>query len=435
MEILILAGLILLNGLFAMSEVALLTSRRTRLATLAKQGDQLAAAAVRLAEQPTRFLSTVQIGITLIGVLAGAFGGATLAEDLAGPLEGLGLGPGAAETVAVALVVAAITYLSLIVGELVPKQIALGDPERIASFVAAPMTALARVAAPAVWLLEASSRLVLRLLGRRAEPEQRVTEEEIRMLVAEAERAGVVEPQETRMITRVMRLGDRSVRGVMTPRPEVDWVDLNQEPPAILERLRTSTHARLPAARGEIDRLAGVLHAKDVLHQMIGGDTPDVAALVRMAPTIHDGVDALDALETLRSSPVDMAFVIDEHGTFEGLVTATDLLEAIAGQFVAQEGEAEPAAVRREDGSWLLAGWQPVEDMAELLKLALPAKRDYHTTAGFALVRLGRFPTLGDAFEFAGWRFEVIDIDGRRIDKVLAQPLRKPMSAAAPQRR
>jgi putative hemolysin len=368
-------------------------------------------------------------------VLAGAFGGATLAEDLAGPLQGLGLGPGAAETIAVALVVAAITYLSLIVGELVPKQIALGDPERIASFVAAPMTALARVAAPVVWLLEASTRLVLRLLGRHEEPEQRVTEEEIRMLVAEAERAGVVEPQETRMITRVMRLGDRSVRGVMTPRPEVDWVDLNQEQPAILERLSTSTHARLPAARGEIDQLTGVLHAKDVLHQMIGGGTPDVAALVRSAPTIHDGVDALDALEALRTSPVDMAFVIDEHGTFEGLVTATDLLEAIAGRFAAQEGEAELAAVRREDGSWLLAGWQPVEDMAELLKLALPGKRDYHTAAGFALVRLGRFPTLGDAFEFAGWRFEVIDIDGRRIDKVLAQPLRKPMSAAAPQRR
>ncbi len=291
------------------------------------------------------------------------------------------------------------------------------------------MTGLARVAAPAVWLLEVSSKLVLRLLGRHEELEQRVTEEEIRMLVAEAESAGVVEPQEMRMIARVMRLGDRSVRGVMTPRPEVDWVDLDQEPPAILERLRTSTHARLPAARGEIDRLVGVLHAKDVLHQMIANDAPEIAALVRPAPMIHDGVDALDALEALRPSPVDMAFVIDEHGTFEGLVTAADLLEAIAGRFATQESEAEPAAVRREDGSWLLAGWQPVEDMAELLKLALPRQRNYHTAAGFALARLGRFPHLGDAFEFAGWRFEVVDIDGRRVDKVLAQPLRKPMVA------
>jgi putative hemolysin len=428
LELGILAFLIVLNGFFAMAELAVVSSRRPRLAAMAEAGSAGARAALNLLENQARFLSSVQIGITLIGVLAGAFGGATLAEDLAGPLEGLGLAPGAAETVAVALVVAAITYLSLIVGELVPKQIALGDPERIASLVAAPMTVLARVAAPAVWLLETSSRLVLRLLGRGEEPEQRVTEEEIRMLVAEAESAGVVEPQETRMIARVMRLGDRSVRGVMTPRPEVDWVDLDQELPAILERLRSSPHSRLPAARGGIDHVEGVLHAKHVLHAVVEGGMIDIAALVRAAPTIHDNADALDVLEVLRVSPVDMAFVVDEHGTFEGIVTAADLLEAIAGQFTTQ-AKAEPAAVRREDGSWLLAGWKPVDDMAELLKLALPQHRDYHTVAGFVLGRLSRFPRLGDAFEFAGWRFEVIDIDGRRIDKVLAQPLRKPMVA------
>jgi putative hemolysin len=428
LELGVVAFLIVLNGFFAMAELAVVSSRRPRLAAMAEAGSAGARAALNLLENQARFLSSVQIGITLIGVLAGAFGGATLAEDLAGPLEGLGLAPGAAETVAVALVVAAITYLSLIVGELVPKQIALGDPERIASLVAAPMTVLARVAAPAVWLLETSSRLVLRLLGRGEEPEQRVTEEEIRMLVAEAESAGVVEPQETRMIARVMRLGDRSVRGVMTPRPEVDWIDLDQELPAILERLRSSPHSRLPAARGGIDHVEGVLHAKHVLHAMVKGSMIDIAALVRAAPTIHDNADALDVLEVLRVSPVDMAFVVDEHGTFEGIVTAADLLEAIAGQFTTQ-AKAEPAAVRREDGSWLLAGWKPVDDMAELLKLALPQRRDYHTVAGFVLGRLSRFPRLGDAFEFAGWRFEVVDIDGRRIDKVLAQPLRKPMVA------
>ena len=245
LELGVVACLIVLNGFFAMAELALVSSRRPRLAAMAEKGSAGARAALRLLDNQARFLSSVQIGITLIGVLAGAFGGATLAGDLAGWLQTLGLRPGTAGTVGVAVVVATITYLSLIVGELVPKQIALGNPERVASFVAPPMAALARVAAPVVGLLEVSSRLVLRLLGRHEEPEQRVTEAEIRMLVAEGESAGSVEPEETRMITRVMQLGDRSVRALMTPRPEVDWIDLDQELPAVLERLRASPHARL----------------------------------------------------------------------------------------------------------------------------------------------------------------------------------------------
>jgi putative hemolysin len=423
------AFLIVLNGFFAMAELAVVSARRPRLAAMADAGNPGARAALRLLENQARFLSSVQIGITLIGVLAGAFGGATLAGHLAGYLRTLGLGAGPAETVSVAVVVAAITYLSLIVGELVPKQIALGDPERIAAAVAAPMAALARVAAPAVWLLEVSSRLLLRLLGRREEPRQRVTEEEIRLLIAEAESAGVVETAERHMIGRVMRLGDRSVRAVMTPRPEVDWVDLGQDAPAILARLHDSPHSRLPAGHGGVDAVTGVLHARDALHAMVEGGPLDLAALVRAAPAVHDKADALDALEALRASPVDMAFVVDEHGTFEGVVTAADLLEAIAGRFAAPEAEAEPDAVRREDGSWLLSGRQPVDEMAELLRLGLPGRRDYHTVAGFVLGRLGRFPRLGDTFESSGWRFEVVDIDGRRVDKVLAQPLRKPLSA------
>src|SRR5215213_8013131 len=286
------------------------------------------------------------------------------------------------------------------------------------------MALVARVAAPAVWLLEASSWLVLRLLGRDERPERRVTEEEIGMLIAEAEGAGVVETAERHMIGRVMRLGDRSVRAVMTPRPELDWVDLDREPREALARLLASPHSRLPAARGTIDGVVGVLHARDVLRAVAGGGAVDLAPLVREAPVLHDRLDALDALEALRGSPVDMAFVVDEHGTLEGVVTAADLLEAIAGRFAAREAEGEPDAVRREDGSWLLAGWMPVDDMADLLKVGLPARRDYHTVAGFVLGRLGRFPGLGDAAEHGGWRFEVVDIDGRRIDKVLAQPLR-----------
>ena len=317
-----------------------------------------------------------------------------------------------------ALELAAVALLILLNGFFAMAELALVSARR------------PRLAAPAVGLLEVSSRLVLRLLGRHEEPERRITEEEIRLLVAEGERAGAVEPQETRIIARVLRLGDRSVRALMTPRLEVDWVDLDQDVPAVLERLRASPHARLPAARGGggIDGVVGVLHAKDVLRQVTGRDhggneAPDFAALVRAAPAVHDNVDALDALEALRASPVDKAFVVDEHGTFEGVVTAADLLEAIAGQFAAHEAAAEPDAARREDGSWLLAGAKPADDMAELLKLTLPGRRDYHTVAGFALVRLGRFPRLGDAFEFGGWRFEVVDIDGRRIDKVLATRL------------
>lgn len=437
LELLAVAFLIVLNGFFAMAELAVVSSRRPRLTAMADAGSAGARAALRLLENQSRFLSSVQIGITLIGVLAGAFGGATLAEDLAGYLVGFGLGPGAAETVGVVVVVAAITYFSLIVGELVPKQIALGNPERVASAVAAPMALVARIAAPAVWLLEISSRLLLGLLGRGGEPEQRVTEEEIRLLIAEAESAGVVEPQETRMIARVMRLGDRSVRALMTPRPDIDWVDLDQDMPGILSRLRASAHSRLPAGRGGIDRVVGVLHAKDVLHEMLAeraepGSAVDPVALVRPAPTVQDTADALDALEALRASPVDMAFVVDEHGTFEGVVTKSDLLEAIAGQFAAQAGEEEPDAVRREDGSWLLAGWKPVDDMADLLQIVLPAgRRDYHTVAGFALARLRRFPRLGDAFEAGGWRFEVVDVDGRRIDKILAQSSPRLARAAA----
>src|SRR5215207_3753755 len=296
LELALIVFLLIINGIFSMSEMAVVSARKTRLQHRAEEGDAGARAALDLAANPSNFLSTVQVGITLVGVLAGAFGGARISQVLAEMLRDVRWVGSHAEPVAFGLVVSAITYLSLIVGELVPKQIALGDPERIASFVAAPMTALARVAAPAVWLLETSSRLVLRLLGRGEEPEQRVTEEEIRMLVAEAESAGVVEPQETRMIARVMRLGDRSVRAVMTPRPEVDWVDLAPEPPSVLERLRASPHARLPATRGGgggIDAAVGVLHAKDVLHQVTGagGGGADLAALVQAAPTVHDHAD------------------------------------------------------------------------------------------------------------------------------------------------
>jgi putative hemolysin len=421
-DLIIVLSLILLNGFFAMAELAIVSARKPRLKALAGTQGRGAEAALRLIENPSRFLSSVQIGITLIGILAGAFSGATLAEHLAGYLAALGIGATTANTIAVAVVVAAVTYLSLIVGELVPKQVALRNPERIAVAVARPMSLLGRIAAPVVWLLEVSSRLVLRLLGLAEQPEPRVTEEEIRQLIAEAESAGVVEPAERRMIGSVLRLADRSVRGLMTPRHEIEWLDLEQDEADWLERLRTCRHARLPVAKGSVDEVHGILEVRAALRAALGGGRIDPAALMQPPTVVHDGLDALDALESLSTSALDMAIVVDEYGTLEGVITTTDLLHAITGQLGRQVGEAEPDALLREDGSWLLDGIKAAEEMAELLRLPLPARRDYHTVAGFVLDRLRRLPKLGDAFEAGGWRFEVVDLDGRRIDKVLAQP-------------
>ena len=398
---------------------------------MAEAGSKGARAALRLLENQARFLSSVQIGITLVGVLAGAFGGATLAEDLAAPLQEAGLGEGAAESVAVAIVVAVITYLSLIVGELVPKQIALANPERVASLVAGPMTTVARIAAPAVWLLEVSSALVLRLLGRGQEAGQVVTEEEIRALIAEGESAGVVEPQERRMIARVMRLGDRSVQGVMTPRPEVDWLDLDQDTATILARLHRSPHSRLPAARGGIDHAVGVIHARDVLHALVGGEEPDLAALVRQPPVIHDRADALDAL----GSAADLA---GRHG-LRGRRARHVRGHRHRGRHpggdrrpVRDHGRRSRAAGRAARGRLLAArpaGSRPTR-WRTCCASPCPASATTTRWPASCSARLARFPKLGDSFEMGNWRFEVIDIDGRRIDKVLATPLRKPVAAA-----
>jgi putative hemolysin len=427
-DLVIVLCLILLNGFFAMSELAVVSARKPRLKALAGVHSRGAETALRLIENPSRFLSSVQIGITLIGILAGAFSGATLAEYLAGYLAGFGIGITTADTIAVAVVVILVTYLSLIVGELVPKQVALRNPERIAAMVARPMSLLGRIAAPAVWLLEVSSRLVLRLLGMSEQPEQRVTEEEIRQLIAEAESAGVVEPAERRMIGSVLRLADRSVRSLMAPRHEIEWLDLEQDEALQLERLRTCQHSRLPVARGSIDEVHGIVEVRAALRAVLAGGRADIAALMQPPTVVHDGIDALDAMASLKTSPLDMAIVVDEYGTLEGVVTTADLLHAITGQLGLQVGETEPDALLREDGSWLLDGMKAAEEMADLLRLPLPARHDYHTVAGFVLDRLRRIPKLGDAFEAGRWRFEVVDMDGRRVDKVLAQP--KPTRAA-----
>lgn len=420
-ELTIVVVLILINGVFAMTELAVVSSRRARLQALVDRNVTGSRRALALASNPGKFISTVQIGITLVGVLSGAFSGATLGLRLAEWFISLGISVGIAEAAGVGVVVAAITYASLIIGELVPKQIALRNPEKIAVKVAPAMTAMAKFASPLVWFLDVSGRLVLRALGHKAQSEERVTDEEIRALISEAETAGVIEPGERAMIAGVMRLGDRPVRAVMTPRREVDTVDLSDDPGEIRRRIVESVHSRLPVHEGKAEEILGVVQAKDLLDAYMRGERPDLRAHVRAASTIPDTADALDVVEIIKRSPVHMALIHDEYGHFEGVVTNADILEAIVGEFRTDEGPPEPDAVLRDDGSWLISGSMPVDEMAERLSIPVPQERAYHTAAGFTLNRLGHLPDVGESVDVLGWRFEVVDIDGHRIDKILAR--------------
>ena len=420
-ELAVVVGLILINALLAMAELAIVSSRRARLQSLVDRDVVGSRRALALASDPGKFLSTVQIGITLVGVISGAFSGATIGLRLGQWLASLGVATHWAEPIGVAIVVAAITYFSLVVGELVPKQIALRNPEQVAVRVAPAMTIVARVGAPLVWLLEISGRKLLRLLGYRAQPERRVTDEEIRMLIAEAESSGVIEPGERTMIAGVMRLGDRTVQAVMTPRRQVDMIDLSDEPEKIRKTIVESVHSRLPVHDGVPDEVLGVLQAKDLLDAYLIGAHPDIRAHVRSAPIVPDTADALDVVGIIKSSEIHMVLVHDEYGHFKGVVTNADILEAIVGASNTDEGPAEPDAVRREDGSWLLAGSMAADEMAERLGIVIPQDRNYHTAAGFVLDRMGHLPTVGETFDDQGWRFEIVDLDGRRIDKILAR--------------
>ncbi|PXW55705.1 putative hemolysin [Chelatococcus asaccharovorans] len=418
-ELLVVAVLIVLNGVLAMSELAVVSSRIPRLKALAASGRKGASAALKLASDPGRFLSTVQIGISLIGVLAGAFSGATLATRLTAVFEDQGLSTRLADPLAFGLVVGAITYLSLIIGELVPKQLALRNPEAMASTIAPAMVLLSRLCAPLVYILYISQNAMLRLLGARGERSSNVTDEEIRTLVAEAETAGVLDPEERRMIAGVMRLADRSIAAIMTPRPDVDWVDLTDDEETIRRTVLDSRRSRLPAMDEE-GVPVGVIQAKDMLNVLLSGEPLKVRELVREAPVVIDTFGALAALDRLRTSQVPMALVHDEYGNFEGIVTPADLLSGIAGAFHQGEDDDEgPGIVERDDGSFLIGGSVPADELADLLNLHLDADRDYHTVAGFVLWVLKSLPQVGEAFEWQGWRFEIVDLDGARIDKVL----------------
>ena len=419
-EIAVVMVLIALNGFFALSELAVVSSRRSRLRAMVQEGRRGANQALALASNPSRFLSTAQIGITAVGLVAGAYSGATLSTDLTLILLDRGLPDGVADWLAYLAVFSAITYLSLIIGELVPKNLALRNPETIACAVAPLMTTLSRVAAPAVWLLDISTRAVFWLFRQKPERQTTVTEDEIKALIAEAERTGVIETGEHRMIAGVLRLGDRPVRGLMTPRTEVDWVDLTHSADKMRERILSTQHSRVPVGEGSPDTLIGVVRTREPLAALATGQPLNVRSYMQKAPVVPDTTDALDALEVLREADVPMALIHDEYGHFEGIVTPADILEAIAGVFRSDALGEEPQAIPRDDGSWLLAGWMPVDEMADQLGIALPAKRDYQTVAGFMLAHMRRLPAVSEHVEVSGWRFEVVDLDGRRIDKVLA---------------
>ncbi|MCF6123039.1 MULTISPECIES: hemolysin family protein [Mesorhizobium] len=423
-EIAIVVVLICVNGLLSMSELAIVSSRPARLKAMIDRGINGAGRALELGSNPGKFLSSVQIGITLVGVLSGAFSGATLGERLAQFLASTGIRETVADPLGVGIVVAIITYFSLIVGELVPKQIALRDPERVAARVAPAMTILATVSAPLVFLLDFSGRTILWLLGQRGESEEKVTDEEIKMLVAEAEHHGTIESDERRMIAGVMRLGDRAVRAVMTPRTEVDWINLQSDEAAIRKLLMETQHSRLPAGDGGVDVMVGVVQTRDVLAALLAGRVLDPRRHVRAAPIVYDQADALDVLQKLKESDVPMALVHDEYGHFEGIVTPADILEAITGVFRADtDAGDEENAVKREDGSWLLAGYMQADEMADILGIDLPENRDYETVAGYVLSHMHHLPATGECVDAQGWRFEVVDLDGRRIDKLIATRL------------
>lgn len=423
-ELTVVLILICLNGLLAMSELAVVSSRPARLKLRAHHGDRGAKAALTLAEDPGRFLSTVQIGITLVGILAGAYSGATIGARLAAVLPDLGVPQTLADEMGVGLVVIVITYLSLVVGELVPKQIALAAPERVAARVAPAMQLLSRIAAPAVWLLDGSGKLLLRLLGQSDRRETSVSEEEIRIILAEAAGAGVIHRAEKELIGGVMRFSDRRARGLMTPRHEVEIAEADETHDRILARFAGSGHSRLPLRRGGPDDIVGILHSRDLL-ATTDADF-DAMALMRPAPVVQDTMPALEVIERLRNSPCHMLLVYDGYGHFEGIVTPMDVLGTIAGGFDETERD-EPKIVERDDGSMLVAGWMPVDEFAERLGLAMEGERNYETVAGLVLERVGEVPIVGQSITVDGWRIEVVDVDGLRIDKLLVG--RPPSSA------
>ena len=436
-QALVLLFLILLNGLFAMAEIALVTARRARLTALAESGSVPARAALQLTEQPTRLLSTVQIGITSIGVLNGIIGEAAFSSGIGQWLQRLGMSANASSVAATALVVVVITYLSIVVGELVPKRLGQLAPERIALITAQPMLLLARSVAVFVKLLSVSTDLLLRLLRVRTDQPKHVTEEEINVVLEEGSDAGVIEVQEHEMVRNVFRLDDRQIASLMTPRNEIEFLDVEDPLGDNLNKIAQSSHSRFPLVRGDLDDVLGLVSAKELLGRFIRREgIDDLVKASSPAIYVPESLTGLELLQTFKQSPDHTAVVLGEYGQTLGIVTVQDILEAIAGEFKSHPSE-EPWAIQREDGSWLLDGLIPVGDLKDKLALrSVPEeeKARYNTLAGMLMLLLARLPHTGDVIEWEGWRFEVVDMDGKRIDKVLvSRPALEPAPPSAPE--
>jgi putative hemolysin len=420
LEIVVVLLLILLNGLFSLSELALVSVRRARLAVLERKGVKGAAAARALADDPQRFLPTVQVGITLVSVFTGVFGGARIASRLQDWLTTFPPIARFAESIALGVVVVVTTYLTLVLGELVPKQLALRSPELMAIRVTRPIARLSRIVSPAVWMLGKSSSFILRLFGLHRASRQSVTEEELKALLIEGAQTGVLETEERDMIERVLRLADKPVRAIMTPRTELAWIDRTHPAKAITAALKAAPHSRFVVCDKSIDNVVGVVQAKDLLDRILGGGELSVSASLRQPMIVPDTISALDALERLKSDTLGLALVMDEYGSFEGVVTAADVLQAIVGEASGpehQEGVPGPEG----ETTMTLDGMTPVDELkARLMLPDLPAEGSYHTLAGLLLALLRRVPRAGDRIVFGGWRFEVLEMDGRRVDKVMA---------------
>jgi putative hemolysin len=419
-DLVIIIALVVLNGVFAMSELAIVSAKTSTLETRAEAGSASARIAIALAADPGKFLSTVQIGITLIGIIAGAYSGASLGGPVGERLVLLGLPEKYASQSGFALVIAFTTYISLIIGELVPKQLALRNAVAVAMVMARPMALLARAAAPLVWVLDKSSALVIALFGLRTRNQETFTAEELQIIFAEATRSGVIEAEQHQILTGVVRLAERPVREMMTPRTEVDWIEADADAATITQVIGTSPHSLLLVAEGSPDNVLGVVKVRDVLAAQVAGGTVSVRALIRKVEVVPDQLDAMDALRVLQGADVALALVHDEYGHFEGIVTPIDLLTAIVGNFASDQDAGDiPQIVTREDGSLLVSGALSADMLADRLGLDYGEAREFGTAAGYALSVLKKLPVEGEVFRDQGWRFEVVDMDGRRIDKLL----------------
>jgi putative hemolysin len=425
LEILVIALLLLTNGVFSMSELAIVSARKVRLQQLAESGNRNARLALKLANDPNKFLATIQIGITSIGILSGAFGGATLAGTIASWLDNIPVLKPYSQALGVAVIVILLTYLSLIVGELVPKRLALNSAERISIVMAPPMNFLSMLAAPLVKLLSLSTDFMLWLLKIKPSTEPLITQEEIEILIEQGTQSGALEETEQDILESVLRLDEQRVGSVMTARPQIIWLDMEDSPEITQQKIILSPYSRFLLSRDNLDNLLGVVYAKDILTQSLTDNILDLSALVRPPLFVPENMPTLRLLDLFKHKGIHIAVVVDEYGVVQGMVTDTDILESIVGELPANDEPEEPEAIQRDDGSWLLDGMLPIERFKKLLDIEkLPDEElsDYQTVGGFIIYYLESIPISGEWFDCGGLRFEVVDMDGRRVDKVLVMP-------------